>query len=50
VVTPEVPVRPNVKAPLGATAPVEPATVAVKISDAPKVGEPDALIETVGLA
>ena len=50
VATPEDPVKAMVRVPVGATAPVEPATVAVKMRDAPRIGEPDALIETEGVA
>ena len=49
-VTPEVPASPKVNVPVGATAPVEPATVAVKITVPPSVNAPEELIETAGAA
>ena len=47
---PAVPERLNVIVPLGVAAPVDPATVAVKVSVAPRTGKPEALIFTDGVA
>jgi hypothetical protein len=49
-VTPEVPLNPKVKIPVGATAPVDPATVAVKMTEPPRVMAPDELMDTAGAA
>ena len=49
-VIPAVPETLNVSVPLGVAAPVDPATVAVKVSVAPRTGKPDAEIFTDGVA
>ena len=49
-VIPAVPETLNVIVPLGVAAPVDPATVAVKVSVAPRTGKPEALIFTDGAA
>jgi hypothetical protein len=49
VVTPAVPVSVQFKVPLGARAPVDPVTVAVKVIVPPSAGAADAAIDTAGV-
>ena len=49
-VSPELPETLNVIVPLGGTAPVDPVTDAVKVRVAPRTGDPEALIDTAGIA
>jgi len=48
--TPDVPASAKFKAPDGAAAPVDPATVAVKMTEPPKVSAPVELMDTAGAA